>query len=223
MIKKLTLILAAALALSPAAFAQTEAASSSAEAQQEESSDRQAQILLLIKRYNPAVLEKAQTDPVYQNALEDFTLMYQQKGYKLPTWELLATIRNFENSLELAQLSHAYEQQYLLAAMSGQNREQVRGVFRPRVQEVMNRVWAVTVQARTEQIRQLKAQRKAIKKDSSLPMDETGKKLQENKTQTEKAQQELKNLKKHSDTYIQSITDQYLTAWENAAQAQLAR
>lgn len=225
MIKKLTLILMAALVLSPAAYAQTESAApaNDVSAQQaDDAADKQEKILLLIKHYNPAVLEKAQTQPIYQKALEDFVLIYQQQSSQLPIWELAAAIRNFENSVELTQLSHIYSQQWLLAGMSGQDRQQVRAQFRPRVQTVMNRVWAVTVQARTEQVRQLKKQRKTIKKDDSLPVGEEEKQLLANKTQLENAKQELKKLKKHSDTYIQSITDQYLTAWENAVQEQMA-
>lgn len=130
------------------------AVSSLAGAQPSASTPSREQLLEVFSRFNPSVLQKAEQNPVYQAALEQFLTTYAPASSETFLIEVIAVARNFDNSIDLKALTDAYHQMWLTAKMSGQDFSVLRRLFRQDVAKVMSRVWAVTVQLRQYQLDQ---------------------------------------------------------------------
>ncbi len=194
-------------------------------AQPEQETFSRTEILDIFAQFNPSVLEKAQQNADYNAILESFLSSYQ--GSPLPTsrYELIAVARNFDNSIALKMLSVRYHQLWTAARMTGQENTATCQMFTNDVTEVMHRVWNETVELRKCQVKQTKAQLKAVGKNKELSKEERRTEKKQLKAQIQSLKAEIKTLKKNPDEYVRSAAQEYVSATEKkfVAQEEAAR
>ena len=66
-------------------------------------------VLALVAQYNPAILEKASADEGYNAILQGLASAYTAEKTDENFIELVALIRNFDNSLSLAAAANRYQ------------------------------------------------------------------------------------------------------------------
>ena len=116
---KRSLFVLATLAMSSALYAQGEAGGYTRE-----------QVLDIFAQYNPSVLEYASQNAGYNAILEGFASSYQLPQTPENRYELVAAVRNFDNSLRLAAAAQAYQDAVLYARMSGNEMPMAAARFR---------------------------------------------------------------------------------------------
>ena len=120
-----------------------------------------------------------------------------------------AAARNFENSLQLNQITKKYQQLWLAAKMSGADTTVADENFSSEVASVFSRVWAVTVQLRRYQLDQAKAERNEL----AHAQDKTEAEVQEAKERLNSAitllKAEIKTLQYKPGVQIQSAAQEY--------------
>ena len=85
-----SLFILAALALTPAVYAQGDATPFTRE-----------QVLEIFSQYNPSVLEQASQNEDYNTVLDSFLDAYESSNTPMARTELIAVARNFDNSIRI--------------------------------------------------------------------------------------------------------------------------
>jgi len=179
-------------------------------AQAEENFFSREQVLEAFERFNPQVLENARQDEAYQQILEQLVSSYRAENTPANWIELVALTRNFDNSIQLESLKQIYRQAWLTAKMSGGNMDPVRRDARQDVIHILTQVWAVTVQVREYQLKQIQAQLRELSGDKTLTPEEKAAQ-QESLTQgILSLRNELKGLQQDPGEYIVSMADNYM-------------
>ena len=169
----------------------------------------QEQVLDVFARFNPSVLEKAKQNPTYKTTLDNFVSSIATGASSISWIDLVAAARNFENSLQLNQITKKYQQLWLAAKMSGADTTVADENFSSEVASVFSRVWAVTVQLRRYQLDQAKAERNEL----AHAQDKTEAEVQEAKERLNSAitllKAEIKTLQYKPGVQIQSAAQEY--------------
>lgn len=166
-------------------------------------------VLALFAQYNPAVLEKAQQDGDYNALVQEVADAYNLPETDENRYTLLALIRNFDNSLDLNNLTAVYEKTLYLHATNGLEVDSITERFSQDLVPVFSRIWAVSLQTHTQHLQEAKARVKEIKKDKSLTAAQRKEALDEQEKTISFLKQEIKNLKKDAASRIVTITDDY--------------
>ena len=158
---KRSLFVLATLAMSSALYAQGEAGGYTRE-----------QVLDIFAQYNPSVLEYASQNAGYNAILEGFASSYQLPQTPENRYELVAAVRNFDNSLRLAAAAQAYQDAVLYARMSGNEMPMAAARFRQEILPVFTKIWAVSVQVYQYQAVQTQAALKRLEQEKDLSAEE---------------------------------------------------
>lgn len=194
-----TLLLLAALSLTPAAYAQGDAAPFARE-----------QVLEIFSQYNPSVLEQASQNEDYNTVLESFLDAYEAARVPADRAEVIAIARNFDNSIRLQVLTNAYLQTLSAMQVMGGDKASAETLFRQDLTSVFSQVWAVSVQLRQYQLAEAKKALKTVRADKALSAaqrDEQAASLQED---IRLLKAELKSLKKNAGDTVLSAVDSYM-------------
>ena len=194
-------------------------------AQQGAASFSREEVLDLFAKYNPSVLERARQNPDYNAVLEDFLTSYLSGGVPADSYEIMAVARNFDNSINLQILKDIYAQLWLTAKLTGGEIAPSRKLFTQDVRDVVTNIWAVTAQLRQVQLDDLKAQRRAVKKDASLAPQDKKMRLAQLDDHIKSLKTEIRSLKKNAGEQITSTAEEFVSVTEadlNAALAAIA-
>ena len=135
----------------------------------------------IVQDFNPQLLERASQNPDVSHLMDELISSYlakQPADTLAGRYELIALVRNFDNSLALYGATHDYEQalQYsqvggaLEAAAYEHAWQQLKGIF--------PRIWAVSVQTKEQLLAQYKALQEKGNESSILLLEEDLKQLQ---------------------------------------------
>ena len=205
---KRSIFLLASLAISSALYAQAEEPLLSRE-----------QVLDFFAQYNPAVLERAQQDARYQALVDGFVQTFQGPDNLENRFEILAAVRNFDNSIRLHGLTERYTKQAVWAQMASQESAGLEAVYRKEVQDVMSNIYGVTVQANEWKLQELKRALKQLKKED-LPLAQKQTQLSNLKAAIEQQKQNVRSLKKNAGEMVTAYTEQQVaTAKRQAAES----
>ncbi len=200
-----SLFILAALALTPAVYAQADNAHFTRE-----------QVLEIFSQYNPSVLEQAQENADYNAVLESFLEAYDASSAQTERAEIIAVARNFDNSIQLQVLTDAYYQAASAARLMGGNEASAEKLFREDLTDVFSRVWAVTVQLRSYQLAEAKQSLKSVRADKTLPQAERAARIKQLQTEIRALKAERKSLQKNRAEIIMSAVDSYVLQVQQA-------
>lgn len=174
------------------------------------------QVLDIFQKYNPAILEKAKTDVLYETVLQDFADNYSAENTLENKAELIAIARNFENSLRLNLLTQVYAEKQQAAEMTGIDFSATKDLFRQDLFGIMQKVWSVTEQVHNFELDTYKEEYKQVKKDKSLDSATKKEKLASIKQKIKEEKANLKVLHKNVGAQIQNAVDAYVTDVDTA-------
>lgn len=204
---KRSLIVLAILALSSSAFAAD--------------TYNREKVLDLFAQYNPSVLQRASEDATYNSILQELAENYDAPENMQSRLELIALIRNFDNSLALSVLDQGYGETFLLGKVSGEDISSARENYRSHIRLIMSKIWAVSVQTQELRLQEYKDQLKQAKQDTALSAEEKNKLISFLNEQIKNTRFEIKNLKKNAPEQIIRVTDDYIKQRENDWSAEL--
>lgn len=201
-----TLLILAALALTPAVYAQEDSSRFTRE-----------QVLEIFSQYNPSVLEQASQSDDYNAVLESFLAAYEEASIPADRADLIAVARNFDNSIRLQVLTDAYLQTASAMRLMGADASSAEKLFREDLTDVFSRVWAVTVQLRSYQLAEAKAALKAARADKTLTKAQRNAQVTALKNEIHALKVELKSLQKNPGNVVLTAVDTYVQQVQQAA------
>lgn len=171
-------------------------------------------VLALVAQYNPAILEKAAADEGYNAVLQGLASAYTAEQTDENFIELVALIRNFDNSLALAAASNRYQDALLLNKMNGMDLTTARATFEKEVTDVLGHIWATTLQVQDLALDTYKQRLKEVKKEESLSKTERLAAQDLLKAKIKNVKREIKNLKKYSGAQLTAAANAYVAQTE---------
>lgn len=166
-------------------------------------------VLAAFKEYNPAALEKAARNPAYNDLLNKVAAAYAAPDTDERQNEMIALVKNFDNSVRLQAAREEYFNGRTLQAVSGEELAALDARVQAELQEVVKSVFDNTLEVREIQIDRYQEQIKAIKKDDSLSKEQKKASVAELKDKIKAVKTEIKTLKKNSKQKIQDTADVY--------------
>ena len=166
-------------------------------------------VLAAFKEYNPAALEKAARNPAYNDLLNKVAAAYAAPDTDERQNEMIALVKNFDNSVRLQAAREEYFNGRTLQAVSGEELAALDARVQAELQEVVKSVFDNTLEVRKIQIDRYQEQIKAIKKDDSLSKEQKKASVAELKDKIKAVKTEIKTLKKNSKQKIQDTADVY--------------
>ena len=195
--------------------------SSALYAQAEPGNYTREKVLEIFSQYNPAVLENARQNADYNAILESFVSAYHSPQTEQNRYELIAVARNFNHSIRLRRVTLEYEEAFAFARLGAMPLEPAVLRFRKQLFPVFENIWAATVQLHAYELRQVKAQLKALRKDKTIPEPERAEREQALRQRQETLMREIKALQQHIGEQIVSAVDAYIVQTERALSEQL--
>lgn len=166
-------------------------------------------VLAAFKEYNPAALEKAARNPAYNDLLNKVAAAYAAPDTDERQNEMIALVKNFDNSVRLQAAREEYFNGRTLQAVSGEELAALDARVQAELQEVVKSVFDNTLEVREIQIDRYQEQIKAVKKDDSLSKEQKKASVAELKDKIKAVKTEIKTLKKNSKQKIQDTADVY--------------
>lgn len=166
-------------------------------------------VLAAFKEYNPAALEKAARNPAYNDLLNKVAAAYSAPDTDERQNEMIALVKNFDNSVRLQAAREEYFNGRTLQAVSGEELAALDARVQAELQEVVKSVFDNTLEVREIQIDRYQEQIKAVKKDDSLSKEQKKASVAELKDKIKAVKTEIKTLKKNSKQKIQDTAGVY--------------
>lgn len=166
-------------------------------------------VLAAFKEYNPAALEKAARNPAYNDLLNKVAAAYAAPDTDERQNEMIALVKNFDNSVRLQAAREEYFNGRTLQAVSGEELAALDARVQAELQEVVESVFDNTLEVREIQIDRYQEQIKAVKKDDSLSKEQKKASVAELKDKIKAVKTEIKTLKKNSKQKIQDTAAVY--------------
>lgn len=166
-------------------------------------------VLAAFKEYNPAALEKAARNPAYNDLLNKVAAAYSAPDTDERQNEMIALVKNFDNSVRLQAAREEYFNGRTLQAVSSEELAALDARVQAELQEVVKSVFDNTLEVREIQIDRYQEQIKAVKKDDSLSKEQKKASVAELKDKIKAVKTEIKTLKKNSKQKIQDTAGVY--------------
>lgn len=195
---KKSLLLLAALAVSSALCAQ------------ETQNLGREDVLAAFKEYNPAALEKAAQNPVYNDLINKVAAAYSAPRTEANQNEMIALVLNFDNSVRLQVAREDYFNGRTLQMVSGEELSALENSVSEELQSVVKDVYKNTLKVKDLQIDRYKDQIKAVKKNDSLTKEQKQEAVDKLNGQVKAVKAEIKTLKKNSKQKIKDTAAVYL-------------
>ncbi len=160
-------------------------------------------VLAAFKEYNPSALEKAASNPAYNDLLNKVASAYSAPRTEERLNEMIALVMNFDNSVLLQAAREEYFEGRTLQLTSGANIGALDERVYNKILEVVKSVFANTLEVKNIQIDRYKEQIKAIKKDEAVSKDAKKEAVAQLNQQIKNIKREIKALKKNSKQKIQ--------------------
>ena len=184
---------------------------SSALCAQENQNFGREDVLAAFKEYNPAALEKAAQNPAYNDLLNKVAAAYSAPRTDANQNELIAMVKNFDNSIRLQAAREDYFNGRMLQVMSGEEINALDQRVTSQLVEVVQGVFDNTLEVKNIQIKRYKDQLKAVKKDDALSKEQKKSAEADLKARIKTVKAEIKALKKNSKQKIQDTASVYFS------------
>ncbi len=184
---------------------------SSALCAQENQNFGREDVLAAFKEYNPAALEKAAQNPAYNDLLNKVAAAYSAPRTDANQNELIAMVKNFDNSIRLQAAREEYFNGRTLQVMSGEEINALDQRVTSQLVEVVQGVFDNTLEVKNIQIKRYKDQLKAVKKDDALSKEQKKSAEADLKARIKTVKAEIKALKKNSKQKIQDTASVYFS------------
>ncbi len=168
------------------------------------------EMLAVFQEYNPAALDKAGQNEVYADILNQLTAAYTASRTAENYYDLVALVKNFDNSIALHIIGQSYLKQITLQEMSGQEFPSLEQDTLETLKPVMRRILDNTVSVRKLQIADYKKQLKQISRNGELSAQQKAQQKAQVKEQIRLLKQEIHELKHHTNRYIEETAKGYL-------------
>ena len=113
----------------------------------------QEDVLAVFAQYNPAVLEEAKGNASYNEIVQALANSFQRVKTPENEAELLAVVKNFDNSLRLFLIAQAYEEGLALQQASNIDLASLDKTTQQDLLEVFQSIYNTTLQIRDEEIK----------------------------------------------------------------------
>ncbi len=184
---------------------------SSALCAQENQNFGREDVLAAFKEYNPAALEKAAQNPAYNDLLNKVANAYSSPRTDANQNEMIAMVKNFDNSIRLQAAREEYFNGRTLQVMSGEEINALDQRVTSQLVDVVQSVFDNTLEVKDIQIDRYKEQIKAVKKDVSLSKEQKKSAEADLKARIKTVKAEIKALKKNSKQKIQDTALVYFS------------
>lgn len=188
---KKRLLLLAALAVSSALCAQ------------ETQNFGREDVLAAFKEYNPAALQKAAKNPYYNDLINKLASAYSAPRTEANQNELIALVKNFDNSVRLQAAREEYFNGRTLQTVSGTELTALDERASEQILSVVRGIFDNTIEVKELQIKRYKNQIKAVKKDAFLSKEEKDRETAALKARIKAVKNEMRSLKQDSKQKIQ--------------------
>ena len=169
----------------------------------------QEDVLAVFAQYNPAVLEEAKGNASYNEIVQALANSFQRVKTPENEAELLAVVKNFDNSLRLFLIAQAYEEGLALQQASNIDLASLDKTTQQDLLEVFQSIYNTTLQIRDEEIKLCKKRIKALKKDGSLTKEDKKAKIAEQKARIKELKSFKKSLKKDAKEQVRRASELY--------------
>lgn len=166
-------------------------------------------VFAAFKEYNPAALQRAAASPAYRDLLEKVAAAYTAPKTDENQNQLIALVKNFDNSLRLQAVKETYANSRTLQQVSGTQLAHLDERTTQQLQAVVKDIFKQTLQVRQIQIKRYKQQIKAVKKDASLSAEQKTARVNALQGQIRAVKTEVRQLKKDSAQKIQDTAKVY--------------
>lgn len=175
-----------------------------------------ADLLAAFKQYNPAALEKARTNAIYQEVLSKLAASYTASRSVEKELELIALVKNFDNSLYLQALRNAYFESRTLQLVSGTTLNSLEANTWEQLFPIVKSIYQNTLDVRYLQLKHEQQVLKQVKKDNTLSQEQRAEQISLLQKQIKQTKQVIRELKKDSTLQIAAVCDTYLTEMQAA-------
>ena len=182
----------------------------------------QEEVLAVFAQYNPAVLEKAKNNAQYNEILQNLAASYQKEKTAQSETELIALVKNFDNSLRLFVIAKTYENGLALQQASNIDLAALEGATRADLLAVFEDIYEQTLDIHNAEIKLCKARIKALKKDKSLDKQERNAQIEKENARIKELKAEIKQLKKDAKNKVRSASELYFSDLKAEASSQVA-
>lgn len=180
-------------------------------------------VLDAFKEHNPAALEKAASQPAYGALLSKLTAAYSAPDTPENRLEMVALVKNFDNSLALQAAKDEYFRSRTLQTASGAQLQALDERVSRQLLGAVESIFQNTLAVRKWQIKGYKADIKAVKKDKSLSKEQKNERVAALKAQIRAVKSEVKALKKDSEQKIADTARVYFADIRSEYEASLRR
>ena len=184
-------------------------------AQSKENLD-QEDLLAAFGQYNPSVLERAAANEQYGKILYQLAASFSMPNTTESQTEMIALVKNFDNSLQLYALQQAYLEGRTFQQVTGTPLETLDEATLEHLTAVLQDVYENTLTVKKWQLAQYKQQIKAVKKDAALSKEAKKEQVAQLKQKTKAVKQEVSSLKSHAKEQIRNTAEQYLKQMQAA-------
>jgi len=172
-------------------------------------------LLAAFELYNPSVLEKATKEEGYRNILQQLVSSYTAVRNEQNELELIALVKNFDNSILLQYARQQYLNSRRFQDMSGISLEKLNAQTKQDLTEVFTSIYQNTLEVKKIQIKHYRQTIKQIKKDKTLSVEQKKQQVAFLKDKIDQVKQEIRLLKIESKMRISATANAYLTQLQN--------
>lgn len=173
-------------------------------------------LLAAFKQYNPAALEKANSNAVYRVVLSELAAAYSAPRSVETETELISLVKNFDNSLYLQALRNAYFENRTLQLVSGASLESLEDDTWQQLFPIVKSVYQNTLEARRWQLKRYQQALKQAKKDETLSATQRAAQISLLQKQIKLTKQIIRDLKKDPQVRQAQVCDAYLAEMQAA-------
>lgn len=167
-------------------------------------------VLGVFAQYNPAALEKAKTNPEYNALLQEVAKAYQEAKTPVANIELIALVKNFDNSIRLQALKEEFQNGLRLQKVTPIDLNALEQNTLSQLEELFTDIHSTTIDLRKMEIDWYKNQIKTVKQNKELSKEEIKGSVANFKSGIKNTKQEMKTLKKDAKAQIKDTALLYM-------------
>lgn len=179
----------------------------------------QKEVLGAFAQYNPAALEKASAHKDYGELLNKLSLVYSAEDTEENRLELIALVKNFDNSIFLQQIKNNYEDARVLQLVTGTDLKALNQATYQSILVLVKSIFDNTIEVKKIQQNLYKKELKNIKKNKTLSAEEKTVFSKAIKAKIENVKKEIKLLRTGHKQKIRDTAKVYFTDIKSAYDA----
>ena len=171
------------------------------------------------KQYNPSALQKASLNQQYGDLLYKLSLAYSAPKTEENEVELIALVKNFDNSIILQSIKEEYESARTLQLVSGADLNALEEKTQKRLLNLVKSIYKNTLEVKEIQIDRYKQDLKEAKKNKNLSSEQKNTLSQEIEKRIKQVKKEINVLKKNRKQKLQDSARVYFVDIKTAYEA----